>query len=106
MQGLLEALPPDVAPRLACPLAPLQREAANRGVATVTITESVGSRKLHPVHTTVALGAMARASAGIYRAAHAWRPDLLHANSIRAGLLAAPVARALRRPLILHVRDS
>ena len=29
----------------------------------------------------------------------------MHANSIRAGLIAEPVARALRLPLVLHVRD-
>jgi glycosyltransferase involved in cell wall biosynthesis len=103
--GLLEALPADVEARLACPPGPLQEQARRCGVPTVTIGESVGSLKLHPVHTPIALAAMASAGVGLLRAARAWPPDLLHANSIRAGMIAAPVARIARRPLVLHVRD-
>jgi L-malate glycosyltransferase len=103
--GLLDALPGEVEPRLACPTGPLQERAAAHGVPASTIAESVGSLKLHPLHTPVALGAMVVAAAGLLRAGRAWRPDLLHANSIRAGLIAAPVAGLLGRPLVLHVRD-
>jgi glycosyltransferase involved in cell wall biosynthesis len=103
--GLLEALPGDVEPRLACPAGPLEDQAARRGVRTATIAESVGSLKLHPVHTPVALGAMAAAAAGLRRTARRWRPDVLHANSIRAGMIAGPVARLLDLPMVLHVRD-
>jgi glycosyltransferase involved in cell wall biosynthesis len=103
--GLLEALPASVEPRLACPDGPLSEQADRRGVPTNTIAESVGSLKLHPVHTPVALAAMAAAATALYRSARPWRPDVLHANSIRAGMIAAPVARVLRLPLVLHVRD-
>jgi glycosyltransferase involved in cell wall biosynthesis len=103
--GLLEALPADVEPLLACPDGPLSEQADRRGVPTSTIAESVGSLKLHPVHTPVALAAMGMAAAALHRAAREWPPDVLHANSIRAGMIAAPVARILRRPLMLHVRD-
>ncbi len=103
--GLLGALPADTQARLACPAGPLPERAAAHGVPTATIAESVGSLKLHPVHTPVALVAMATACTGLLRAARAWRPDVLHANSIRAGLIAAPVAGLLGRPLVLHVRD-
>jgi glycosyltransferase involved in cell wall biosynthesis len=103
--GLLEALPADVEPLLACPDGPLREQADRRGVPTSTIAESVGSLKLHPVHTPVALAAMGMAVTALHRAAREWPPDVLHANSIRAGMIAAPVARILRRPLVLHVRD-
>ncbi len=103
--GLLDSLPADVETRLACPPGPLHERAAARGVPAVPIAESVGSLKLHPVHTPVALGAMAAAAAGVLRVARAWQPDVVHANSIRAGMIAEPVARGLRRPLVLHVRD-
>jgi glycosyltransferase involved in cell wall biosynthesis len=103
--ALLAALPRDVQARLACPPGPLADRAAQRPVSVTPIMESVGSLKLHPVHTPVALTAMATAAAGLLRAGRAWEPDALHANSIRAGMIALPVARALRRPLILHVRD-
>jgi L-malate glycosyltransferase len=103
--GLLDALPPSVEARLACPPGPLHEQAARRGVPTVSIADSAGSLKLHPVHTPLALGAMAFASAGVLREARAWPADVLHANSIRGGMIAAPVSRALRCPLVLHVRD-
>jgi L-malate glycosyltransferase len=103
--GLLAALPEEVEPRLACPHGPLQDRAWRLGVSTATIAESVGSLKLHPIHTPVALGAMTAAGGALYRSLRAWRPDILHANSIRAGLIAAPAARAARCPLVLHVRD-
>jgi glycosyltransferase involved in cell wall biosynthesis len=103
--ALLDALPADIEPRVACPTGPLQLQAARRRVPTARIAETAASLKLHPVHTPVALGAMATACAGLYRAARRWRADVLHANSIRAGLIAAPVAGVLRRPLVLHVRD-
>lgn len=103
--SLLDSLPADVHARLACPPGPLLERARQRGLRVVPIAESAGSLKLHLVHTPVALGAMAAAAAGVLRAARSWQADLLHANSIRAGLIAEPVSRALRRPLVLHVRD-
>lgn len=103
--GLLDCLPSTVEARLACPPGRLHEHAVSAGVRTVSITESVGSLKLHPVHTPSALAAMAIASAGVARAARTWRADLIHANSIRAGMIAAPACRALGRPFVLHVRD-
>ncbi|MBV9818433.1 MAG: glycosyltransferase family 4 protein [Solirubrobacterales bacterium] len=103
--ALLEALPAQARARLAAPAGPLQDRARERGVCAWTIAESSGSLRLHPVHTPLALGAMAAAATGVLRAARGWPADVLHANSIRAGLIAAPVARALRLPLVLHVRD-
>ena len=55
--------------------------------------------------TTRPDAALAAAAAGVLRAARSWHADVLHANSIRAGMIAEPVARALGRPLVLHVRD-
>jgi glycosyltransferase involved in cell wall biosynthesis len=102
---LLAALPSRVQARLVCPPGPLQERAVQQRVSVVRIVGSVGSLKLHPVHTPVAVTAMAGASAGVLRAAQAWDAEVLHANSIRAGVIAAPAAWALKRPLVLHVRD-
>jgi L-malate glycosyltransferase len=102
---LLTALPADIEPRLASPRGPLHEYARRHGIDVVPIVESVGSLKLHPVHTPHALGAMATAAAGVLRAARSWQADILHANSIRGGMIAAPASSALRRPLVLHVRD-
>ncbi len=103
--GLLESLPADVEPRLACPAGPLHQHAARIGTQTAPIAGTTGSLKLHPVHTPVALAAMAVTAAGVLQAARSWQADVLHANSIRAGMIAEPVARAIKRPLVLHVRD-
>ena len=103
--GLLESLPAEVEPTLAGPPGPLHERAARIGTRTATVAGTAGSLRLHPVHTPVALAAMAATAGGVMRAAHSWQADLLHANSIRAGMIAEPVARALKRPLVLHVRD-
>jgi glycosyltransferase involved in cell wall biosynthesis len=103
--GLMDTLPADVEGLLACPPGPLHEHAARRGIRALPIAGSVGSLKLHPVHTPVAIGTMAVAAAGVLRTARSWHADVLHANSIRAGMIAEPAARALRRPLVLHVRD-
>jgi glycosyltransferase involved in cell wall biosynthesis len=102
---LLEALPTDIEAQVACPPGPLPAHAARRGVRATPIVASTGSLRLHPIQTPVALGAMATASGGVLRAARSWDADVIHANSIRAGMIATPVSRAMRRPLILHVRD-
>ena len=103
--GLLESLPADVEPRLAGPPGPLHEHAARIGTRTTAIAGTAGSLKLHPVHTPVALATMVVTAGGVLRTARAWQADVLHANSIRAGMIADPVARALKRPLVLHVRD-
>jgi glycosyltransferase involved in cell wall biosynthesis len=103
--GLFRALPNDVDPWLISPSGGLHARTARVGIRTTEIAELVGSLKLHPIHTSVALGTMTTASAVVLRHAWAWGADLIHANSIRAGMIAAPVATMLRRPLVTHVRD-
>ena len=103
--SLMDTLPADVEGVLACPQGPLHEHATRRGIRAFPIAGSVGSLKLHPVHTPVAVGAMAAAAVGVLRTARSCRADVLHANSIRAGMVAQPVARRLRRPLVVHVRD-
>lgn len=92
--------------RVACPSAgPLGEVVIAAGFPVDSIARTEGSLKLHPVHTPRALAALS-AAAG-QTALHARREgvDLLHANSIRAGLVAVPAARLLGIPAIVHVRD-
>ena len=103
--SLLDSVAPEIETRLACPAGPLHEHAARRGHKVVAIANCAGSLKLHPVHTPIGIGAMAAAAAGVLRTARRWRAEVVHANSVRAGLIAEPVARALRLPLVLHVRD-
>jgi glycosyltransferase involved in cell wall biosynthesis len=41
----------------------------------------------------------------ILRLAHSWQPDLLYGNGIRSAVYVVPIARLLRRPSVVHVRD-
>jgi glycosyltransferase involved in cell wall biosynthesis len=101
--GLLEALPTDVNPLLATPAGDLQAEAKRIGVPTQTIAGTAGSLRLHPLHTPQALAEMAFAARQVRRIAHHHAADVVHANSIRAGIvlgLGRPAA-----PTVVHVRD-
>jgi glycosyltransferase involved in cell wall biosynthesis len=101
---LLGALPDTVRPLLATPPGQLQTLAQQRGIATTTIAGTAGSLRVHPLHTPRALVEMAVAAWQVRRAAASHRADVVHANSIRAGIVLA-FARLRRTPTIVHVRD-
>jgi glycosyltransferase involved in cell wall biosynthesis len=103
---LLTSLPDSVRPTLACPEpGPLAGLAAGRGLRTVTIAGTAGSLKVSPRTTPRAVGELALAAGRLARLAVALRADLVHANSVRAGLAAVPAGRLTRRPVVVHVRD-
>jgi L-malate glycosyltransferase len=101
---LLGGLPETVRPLLATPAGPLQALAQERGIATTAIAGTAGSLRLHPLHTPRALAEMAVAAWQVRRAAARHGADLVHANSIRAGVVLG-FARMRRTPTIVHVRD-
>lgn len=100
---LLTALPDRVRPQLATPDGRLADEARRLGIPTVTIPGTAGSLRLHPLHTPRALGEMAATAAAVRRASDRFDSTLIHANSIRAGMVLglahAPAAS------VVHVRD-
>lgn len=103
---LLSGLPDDVAKRVACPPAgPLADSVRRAGVAVDSIPGTDGSLKLHPRETPVALARLGAAAAGTAVYARRMRADLIHANSIRAGLLTVPAARLVGIPSVVHLRD-
>jgi glycosyltransferase involved in cell wall biosynthesis len=93
------------AAEVACPEGALARRARGLGVPVHVLTGTDGSLKLHPVHTPRALGEIARAGHELARLVRARRPDVVHANSIRSGLVAAVAARLGAPPPVVHVRD-
>ncbi|HEX4483611.1 MAG TPA: glycosyltransferase family 4 protein [Solirubrobacteraceae bacterium] len=103
---LLSALArePDVQLLLATPPGALVQLAAARGIATTPILGTAGSLRLHPLHTPRALLEMAIAALQVRRAASRHRAEIVHANSIRAGIVLA-LACMRRRVRIVHVRD-
>lgn len=109
---LLAALPAEVQPLLACPPGDLQERAKALGVATTSIAGTAGSLRLHPRHTLLALGQMSLAALQVARAARRHGAEVVHGNSIRAGIVLGlarrlPPGLGLRRgtATIVHVRD-
>jgi FkbM family methyltransferase len=102
---LLGALPEEVVGTVACPPGELADAVHWLGIAWVPIAGTSGSLRLHPRHSTLALIAIARSAARLCAHARASRADLVHANSVRAGLIAT-AARALGGPpVVCHLHD-
>lgn len=95
------ALPPDVLAGVACPPGDLSA----RLPRTYDLPGTDASLRLHPWFTPRAVARMAYAGWALRRIASRTGADLIHANSIRAGLVAL-AARALGGPpVVVHVRD-
>jgi L-malate glycosyltransferase len=102
--GLLAALPSTVQTLLATPRGRLQAAAAEIGVATATITGTAGSLRLHPLHTPRAIAEMALAALQVRKLTRADGAQVVHANSIRAGIVLGLSPNG-GVPSIVHVRD-
>jgi glycosyltransferase involved in cell wall biosynthesis len=103
---LLRGLPPDVSPVLACAEGELASAARALRIPVRTIPSATPSFRLAPVQTPRELVNVVRAVFAVRRAARHSRADLVHANSVRAGLIAAPLARLGGPPIVVHVRDT
>ena len=103
--GLLERLPLGIEPAVACPPGELAERLRGAGIATIPIRGTDGSLRLHPVRTPQAIGEMAAAGLGTRRAAAEFEADIVHANSIRAGLISLAPVPQRRPPTVVHVRD-
>ena len=103
--GMLEAMPAKVQASVACPEGPLAHRLRDRGVEVLVIHGTDGSLRLHPIRTPQALAQMGRASLQVRIAAAQVKADLVHANSIRAGIIATAALPGRSRPTVVHVRD-
>ncbi len=102
---LLAALPDEVHPVVACPPGPLADAVRGLDVPWRRLPSIDASLRLHPAHTPSGLAALAAAAAVVRRSAARLGVDLLHANSVRAGLVTSLAARCGAPPAIAHVRD-
>jgi glycosyltransferase involved in cell wall biosynthesis len=102
--ALLAALPPEVEPLVASPHGRLSEAVERLEIATTQIADTAGSLRLHPLHTPRALAEMSVAALQVHSAARRHRADIVHANSIRAGLELA-LARVAPARSVVHVRD-
>jgi glycosyltransferase involved in cell wall biosynthesis len=102
--SLLAALPETVQPLLATPPGRLSVAVEELGVPTTPLTGTAGSLRLHPLHTPRALAELSAAALQVRRAARRTGVEVVHANSIRAGLVLA-LARLAPAATVVHVRD-
>jgi L-malate glycosyltransferase len=103
---LLRALPAHrVRPIVACPEGDLADRVRALGVRVLTIAGTEASLRFGPVSTPKAVTAMAIEAVRVRRLARRVSADLVHANSIRAGLVASACALLGGPPVVAHVRD-
>ncbi|HTR88682.1 MAG TPA: hypothetical protein VMG62_01065, partial [Solirubrobacteraceae bacterium] len=86
MLSLLAALPESVQACVATPPGALDEAVRALGLAVTPIASTTGSLRLHPLHTPRALAEMSRAALQLHGAARRQRAEVVHANSIRAGI--------------------
>jgi glycosyltransferase involved in cell wall biosynthesis len=102
---LLRFLPDEVEPLVAGPEGALSRRVRELGVATAVLPATTGSFRLHPVHTPVGAAQTAAAALATRRLARKRCADLVHANTVRAGLSAVAATRAGGPPVVVHAHD-
>ena len=102
---LLGGLPDAVSPVVACPPGPLADAVRGLGVEWHRLPAIEASLRLHPLHTPAGLAGLGAGAAVVAHLARRVGADLVHANSVRSGLVASLAARLGAPPAIAHVRD-
>ena len=103
--ALLRGLPDDVSPVVLCPDGPLRDAVAELGVATAPVPPVEPSFRLHPVRSARGLVGIASAGRLVRRLCAQYGVDLLHANSGRAGLVAASIGARSAPPIVVTIHD-
>jgi glycosyltransferase involved in cell wall biosynthesis len=102
---LLDGLRGTVKPIVACPPGELADELAAAGIETEPIAGTAASFRLHPMYTGRGLLDIGRSAVQVRRLVSRVKPDLVHANTTRAALLALLARRRSGPPVIAHIRD-
>lgn len=106
MLTLLANMPIETELGVACPPGPLADRVRALGLPVHRIPGSSASFRLHPVHTAKALAEIGAAALAVRGFAQRHGATVLHANSVRAGLVTG-LAGAARGPAsVVHVRDA
>jgi L-malate glycosyltransferase len=103
--ALLDGLGEEVEPLAACPRGELDAALRERDIAPLPILGTGTSFRLHPLHTARGLGEIALSSLQVRRRVSGAAPDLVHANTTRASLLALLARRRGGPPVLAHIRD-
>ena len=102
---LVSGLPDGVSATVACPDGPLAGAVRDLGLPVVHFPMTEGSLKLHVWHTARGVLDIARATRSVRHLARRLNADLVHANSIRAGLAGAFATSLGGKPAVVHVHD-
>jgi glycosyltransferase involved in cell wall biosynthesis len=103
--ALMRSMPRAAEAGVACPSGDLSDRLAREGFATHRMPGTAGSLRLHPLHTPRAAAELMAAAVSLARTARRERATVLHANSVRAGIVTA-LARGLGAPpAVVHIRD-
>jgi glycosyltransferase involved in cell wall biosynthesis len=102
---LLGGVPANLVPIVACPRGALAAHVRARGLVHLNLPEIEASFRLHPVHTPAALGRLLQGAIRLRLFARRSGAELIHANSARAGLIAAVAHLLGGPPVVVSVRD-
>jgi glycosyltransferase involved in cell wall biosynthesis len=106
MLVLLEHLPAEHERAVACPPGGnLEAKLIDRGIAHYPITGTDVSLALHPVRTARGLASIVHSAFDVLRVARRFEADVIHANSIRAGLIATAARRLGGPPVVVQCHD-
>jgi glycosyltransferase involved in cell wall biosynthesis len=103
---LVAGLPSTVDPTVMCPKGELAEMVRGLGTRVVEFSGTSGSLRLHPWHTMRASGEILVSAFALQRTAEATNADVIHANSIRAGLIAGCARGLGGAPTVVHIHDA
>ena len=103
---LVGGLPSTVHPTIMCPPGALADMARDLGVRVVQFSGTSGSLRLHPWHTFKAAGEITLSALALKRTANKVQADVVHANSLRAGLMAGCARSLGGPPTVVHIHDA
>jgi glycosyltransferase involved in cell wall biosynthesis len=103
---LLECIREVATADVACPPGPLAHSVRRLGLSVHEIRGTDVSFRLHPVRTPRGVAQLAAASVDVGKLLRRQLFDVVHANSTRSGLIAAPTGLVGSTPLVVHVRDT
>jgi L-malate glycosyltransferase len=103
---LIAALPDFVSPTVACPPGPLADLLQRMKIEVADLPEISGGLRLHPAQTPQTVSELVIAARAFNRILKRTGADVVHANSLRAGLVATCALTARHAPLVLHSHDA
>jgi glycosyltransferase involved in cell wall biosynthesis len=95
-----------IQPAVACPPGPLADAARDLGVPVYLIPGTDLSARLHPVHTPRELAKVVRTMLAVRAIAARLQPDVIHANTHRAGLMTVLARSAHGAKPVIQVHDA